>query len=46
MLTVLVGDEAPDVDGLLAEVSSAHPQLEMDVHEGGQPHYPLLFGAE
>ena len=46
VLTVLVGDEAPDVVGLLAEVSDAHPQLEVDVHEGGQPHYPLLFGAE
>jgi hypothetical protein len=46
VLTVLVGDEAPDVESLLAEVSSAHPQLEVDVHEGGQPHYPLLFGAE
>ena len=46
VLTVLVGDEAPDVEGLLAEVSETHPQLEVDVHDGGQPHYPLLFGAE
>lgn len=46
VLTVLVGDGAPDVDGLLAEVSRARPELEVDVHDGGQPHYPLLFGAE
>jgi DAK2 domain fusion protein YloV len=46
VLTVLVGDEAPDVEGLLAEVSTGNPQLEVDVHQGGQPHYPLLFGAE
>ena len=46
VLTVLVGDEAPDVEKLLAEVSTAHPQLEVDVHDGGQPHYPLLFGIE
>ena len=23
-----------------------HPDVEVDVHEGGQPHYPLLFVAE
>jgi dihydroxyacetone kinase-like predicted kinase len=27
-------------------LASAHPQLEVEVHEGGQPHYPLLLGAE
>ena len=23
-----------------------HPELELDVHDGGQPHYPLLLSAE
>jgi hypothetical protein len=46
VLTVLVGDGAPDVEALLAEARERRPQLEVDVHEGGQPHYPLLFGAE
>jgi len=46
VLTVLVGDDAPDVEPLLADLSERHPQLEVDVHEGGQPHYPLLFGVE
>jgi hypothetical protein len=23
-----------------------HPGLEVEVHEGGQPHYPLLVVAE
>jgi dihydroxyacetone kinase-like predicted kinase len=46
VLTVLVGDGAPDVEAILAAVRETRPQLEVDVHEGGQPHYPLLFGAE
>jgi dihydroxyacetone kinase-like predicted kinase len=46
VLTLLTGDEPPPLDGLLAEVASAHPELEIEVHEGGQPHYPLLLGAE
>ena len=25
---------------------SEHPDLELDVHQGGQPHYPLLLAAE
>ena len=46
VLTILLGEEAPPVDGLRSEVEVAHPGLEIEVHEGGQPHYPLLFGAE
>jgi dihydroxyacetone kinase-like predicted kinase len=46
VLTLLRGDGAPPLDGLLAELSERHPALELDVHEGGQPHYPLLLSAE
>ncbi len=46
VLTILVGDGAPDVAALREELEAAHPGLEIDVHEGGQPHYPLLFSAE
>ena len=46
VLTLLTGDEAPPLDGLLENLASAHPDLEIEVHEGGQPHYPLLLGAE
>ena len=46
VLTVLVGDEAPEVEDLLADLAETHPHLEVDVQDGGQPHYPLLFGAE
>ena len=45
-LTLLTGDEPPPLDGLLERLASAHPELEIEVHEGGQPHYPLLLGAE
>ena len=30
---------------LLAELAAAHPELELEVHEGGQPHYPLCSGG-
>jgi dihydroxyacetone kinase-like predicted kinase len=46
VLTLLTGDESPPLDGLLEDLASAHPELEIEVHEGGQPHYPLLLGAE
>jgi dihydroxyacetone kinase-like predicted kinase len=46
VLTLLTGDEAPALDGLLDRIRTKHPELELDVHEGGQPHYPLLLSAE
>jgi fatty acid kinase len=46
LLTLLTGDDAPELDALLAELAVAYPELEFEVHEGGQPHYPLLLAAE
>ena len=46
LLTLLTGDEAPELDALLAELAVAYPELEFEVHEGGQPHYALLLAAE
>ncbi len=46
LLTLLTGEEAPELDALLAELAVAYPELELEVHEGGQPHYPLLLAAE
>ena len=46
MLTLLTGADAPDLDGLLNRVREGHPDLELDVQTGGQPHYPLLLSAE
>ncbi len=46
-LTLLTGEEPPPAfDGLLAEVRARHPGLELEVHDGGQPNYPLLLSAE
>jgi DAK2 domain fusion protein YloV len=46
VLTLLTGEDAPALDELLAKLGSEHPELELDVHDGGQPHYQLLLAAE
>jgi dihydroxyacetone kinase-like predicted kinase len=46
VLTVLVGDGAGESEGVVDAIRAAHPSLEVEVHEGGQPHYPLLFAVE
>jgi dihydroxyacetone kinase-like predicted kinase len=48
MLTVLVGegDDGPRAVAALQAVRTAHPEVEIDLHEGGQPFYPLLLSAE
>ena len=46
VLMLLRGEGAPDVDDLVAAISERHPDVEVDVQEGGQPHYPLLLSAE
>src|SRR5688572_482734 len=45
-LTILTGEDAPQLDGLVAALETRHPDLEMEIHEGGQPHYPLLLVAQ
>ncbi len=45
-LTILTGEDAPALDGLVAAVEDRHPDLEVEIHEGGQPHYPLLLVAQ
>jgi DAK2 domain fusion protein YloV len=46
LLTLLTGEGAPPLNGLLDDLAGRHPDLEIDVHEGGQPHHPLLLSAE
>ncbi len=46
LLTLLTGEDPPALDGLLEWIAAAHPELEVDVQDGGQPHYPLLLAAE
>ncbi len=46
ILTLLTGEEPPALDDLINEIEKGHPGLELEVHDGGQPHYPLLLVAE
>jgi hypothetical protein len=46
ILTLLTGEDPPSLEGLLSDLEAQHPELELDVHQGGQPHYPLLLAAE
>jgi uncharacterized protein len=46
ILTLLTGQDEPPLDALLARLQERHPELEVDVQRGGQPHYPLLLSAE
>ena len=46
LLTLLSGADAPDLETLLERIHERHPDLELDVQTGGQPHYPLLLSAE
>jgi dihydroxyacetone kinase-like predicted kinase len=45
-LTILTGEGAPPLDGLVSALEERHPGLEVELHEGGQPHYPLLLVAQ
>jgi DAK2 domain fusion protein YloV len=48
LVTVLVGSEAraADTDRLRDHLRLGHPQVEVEVHDGGQPLYPYLIGVE
>ena len=46
LLTILAGEDAPELDDLLEAIASDHPGIELDVQDGGQPHYHLLISAE
>jgi dihydroxyacetone kinase-like predicted kinase len=46
LLTLLTGDGDPPLGDLIRGVEERHPELELDIQAGGQPHYPLLLSAE
>jgi hypothetical protein len=46
LLTLLVGRDGAELQGVLDRIAKAHPDVEVDVQEGGQPHYHLLLSAE
>ncbi|AEB07169.1 DAK2 domain fusion protein YloV [Coriobacterium glomerans PW2] len=47
-LTILAGEELSDdaFADILAALSQAHPDLEIDAHRGEQPLYPVIFSIE
>ncbi|MBM2821860.1 MAG: hypothetical protein HW413_606 [Thermoleophilia bacterium] len=45
-LAIFTGEGAPPLEGLVAAIERDHPGIDIEVHNGGQPHYPLLFVAE
>jgi DAK2 domain fusion protein YloV len=46
LLTLLTGADGRPLGELLERIAEAHPAVEVDVQDGGQPHYPLLLSAE
>jgi uncharacterized protein len=46
LLTLLVGKDGAELEPLLDRIAAAHPGVEVDVQQGGQPHYHLLLSAE
>ena len=46
VLTLLTGEDEPDLVGFLRRIEEQHPGVELDVQPGGQPHYPLFLSAE
>jgi len=46
LLTLLAGEDAPPLEPLLERIGAAYPDVEVDLQQGGQPHYHLLLSAE
>jgi DAK2 domain fusion protein YloV len=46
VMTLLTGADEPELNGLLKRIEERHPDVELDIQAGGQPHYPLLLSAE
>jgi DAK2 domain fusion protein YloV len=48
LLTIVTGEDATNAhtDQISAWVSENHPDVAIEVHAGGQPLYPYLFGVE
>jgi DAK2 domain fusion protein YloV len=46
LVTVLTGEGAPSLDELRAWLEAEYPDVELEIEEGGQPHYALLLSAE
>ena len=46
VLTLLTGEDAPTLNGLLDRIAERYPEGRVDVQDGGQPNYHLLLSAE
>ena len=48
IVTVVVGEESNEAEAatLVAQIELGHPDLEVEVHAGGQPLYPFIIGME
>ena len=48
LLTVIAGEDADDAvtAAIEAWIEEHHPEVEVEVHAGGQPLYPYYFGLE
>jgi dihydroxyacetone kinase-like predicted kinase len=46
LLTLLTGKDKEPIDRILDRIAAEHPDVEVDVQDGGQPHYHLLLSAE
>jgi hypothetical protein len=45
VLTVIIGEGVPSLDALRERLTEAHPGVQVEILNGGQPHYPLLVYA-
>jgi DAK2 domain fusion protein YloV len=46
VLTLLTGEDAQPVEALVERITAERPDVELEVHSGGQPSYALLLSAE
>jgi DAK2 domain fusion protein YloV len=48
LVTLLTGQDAPEdlAGALTTHLATAWPFTQVQVHEGGQPHYPVVVGVE
>lgn len=48
IVTLVVGEDSDEGEAatLVAKVALSHPDLEVEVHAGGQPLYPFIIGVE
>jgi hypothetical protein len=48
LVTVYRGEEASEADaeGLAGEIRALFPKLHVEVHPGGQPHYPFILSVQ